>query len=344
MNKISIIHLIPENRVGGVENAAKSFFSHKNDLLNFSVDYIFADNEAALVKRYSLSQLIKILIKARQISKISPDVVILSLWRSCLCGLFIKLFKPKIKLITFLHSCNDVHILEFFATRIIALFSMRIFADSQATMTERISWLPSKKMELISFLIKNESQQLSKKVTPSFIFWGRLSKEKGLDTSINFFYEIYKKYPNATFKIIGPDCGIMDQLKDQIKFLKIESAVSFSGVLSTPEIAKCASDASFYLQASLFEGMGMSVVEAMQLGLVPIVTPVGQIAFYCKDGYNAVFINRNDSIGKVILLLEDNKIYQCFRYNSISLWKDQTSYSESMTIACENISRLLKND
>ena len=39
-------------------------------------------------------------------------------------------------------------------------------------------------------------------------------------------------------------------------------------------------NASFYLQTSKFEGFAMSVVESMMMGLVPVVTPVGEIGRY----------------------------------------------------------------
>ncbi len=38
--------------------------------------------------------------------------------------------------------------------------------------------------------------------------------------------------------------------------------------------------------------MAISVIEAMQAGLVPIVTPVGEITGYCSDGVNSVFFEK----------------------------------------------------
>jgi glycosyltransferase involved in cell wall biosynthesis len=62
------------------------------------------------------------------------------------------------------------------------------------------------------------------------------------------------------------------------------------------EIFGFACEGSFYLQTSLQEGMAMSVVEAMQLGLVPVVTPVGQIATYCRDGENSILVGDDDDV------------------------------------------------
>ena len=51
-----------------------------------------------------------------------------------------------------------------------------------------------------------------------------------------------------------------------VKNVKIYSEMSFD------EIKKYAKKSSFFIQSSIAEGMAMSVLESMQLGLVPIVT------------------------------------------------------------------------
>ena len=52
-----------------------------------------------------------------------------------------------------------------------------------------------------------------------------------------------------------------------------------------------------YIQLSAHEGMAMSVVEAMQHGMLCVVTPVGEIPNYTSDGENAVLM---DVVGGVI--------------------------------------------
>ena len=50
----------------------------------------------------------------------------------------------------------------------------------------------------------------------------------------------------------------------------------------------------------------MSVVEAMQLGLVPVVTNVGEISRYCIDNFNSVIyksdIETFDDISKLLIM------------------------------------------
>jgi glycosyltransferase involved in cell wall biosynthesis len=90
------------------------------------------------------------------------------------------------------------------------------------------------------------------------------------------------------------------------------------------------------LQTSLYEGMSMSVIESMQMGLVPLVTPVGEIGAYCKQGMNAVIVESDQKAAEDILdLLNANDRYQLLRVNAIATWKDKPLYHESILVACK---------
>lgn len=87
--------------------------------------------------------------------------------------------------------------------------------------------------------------------------------------------------------MIGPDQRERLKIEQIAKQLKLGAVVTFLGPKSQGEIASFASQVSFYLQTSVFEGIAVSVVEAMQIGLVPVVKPVGQIMRYCREGFDA---------------------------------------------------------
>ena len=130
----------------------------------------------------------------------------------------------------------------------------------------------------------------------------------------------------------------MVKLKNLSKKLNIEKNVNFLGPKDFDSIINLSKNASFYLQTSKLEGMAMSVVEAMQLGLVPVVTPVGEIKNYCIDEVNAILIDDEDSAVKSILNLLDNKnAFEKIRQNTISYWNDSEIYSESIERASLSI-------
>ncbi len=131
--------------------------------------------------------------------------------------------------------------------------------------------------------------------------------------------------------IIGPDGGELNDLVRLCRQLNLSEAVSFLGPMGIDDIPTAALDAAFYLQTSNFEGMAMSVVEAMQLGLVPVVTPVGEIANYCEQGKSAILVSDDAEIPRQIQnLLEHPDRYQEMRLNAISRWQNKPTYAESI--------------
>ena len=112
----------------------------------------------------------------------------------------------------------------------------------------------------------------------------------------------------------------------------------FKGQVTFDEIICYACQASFYLQTSVLEGFAMSVVESMQLGLVPVVTPVGEIGFYCINGKNAVIVDSDKQAAEDVLsLLASNDHYQSLRTMAIATWKDHVLYQDSVLNACKDI-------
>ena len=80
----------------------------------------------------------------------------------------------------------------------------------------------------------------------------------------------------------------------------------------------------------------MSVVEAMQMGVVPIVTAVGEIGSYCQSGENSVVIDTEElAIESVLTLLACDAQYKAMRSKAIATWNDVPRYAESVLHACE---------
>ena len=147
----------------------------------------------------------------------------------------------------------------------------------------------------------------------------------------------------ARFWIVGPDGGELDAIKSLCVSCGLTNAVTFLDASTHEEIISYSRRASFYLQTSSYEGMAMSVVESMQLGLVPVVTPVGEIANYCLQGVNAVIIRSDqNAVDDVIGLLNDDDRYQTIRAAAIASWTGKALYRDSVLSACQNL--LLKKN
>ena len=76
------------------------------------------------------------------------------------------------------------------------------------------------------------------------------------------------------------------------------------------------------------------------MGLVPIVTPVGEIPSYCSHGTNALIINSTEQVVEDINdLLNNNEEYQTIRNQAITTWKGSLLYSQSILQACESLEK-----
>ncbi len=100
----------------------------------------------------------------------------------------------------------------------------------------------------------------------------RLTPMKGIEFSLRAFAEILKSLPNAIYILVG-DGESSDQYKHLAKELYIEENVIFLGYQVQVFDPLAAMD--IFLFPSLKEAMGISVVEALAVGLPVVSTNVG---------------------------------------------------------------------
>ena len=342
--KIKIFHIIPTKYGGGVEAAARTINLYSSQDFLFSVYYIKKNkNENSVINFFKT-------IKYLYYQK--PDIILTSLWKSNFLCLLYKLFNKKTKLILFLHAPRNVHLLDEFITNLTAICSFEIWADSEITMKERIYnlhfykiyqnlFFKNTKKRVISFVKERIIPLPGKSCKTKFIYWGRLSQEKNIDKAIKFFSEMHKLFPDSTFIIIGSDNGVKELLNSMIKKMHLTENVFIFNFMKFSEIRKYAKNASFFIQFSSFEGMAMSVSESMQLGLIPIVTNVGQIKIYCKNLFNSIIYQNNEKevIENILKLISSKKEFNRMRENSINTWSNSSTYKKDLIKNFEEISK-----
>lgn len=329
-----VIHLMPYDGIGGVELAAKSGATHHDPDIALALHYIFP-NVSSRAQRGATFNPFAFFTAAWRIYQAQPDLLIVSLWRASIVGLIVKCLRPRTRLVTFIHNSKDAHLADRLLTRLSIYVSEALFFDSESSLKERFTTLPKKHTAIISFLTRHLEPAAGALEGPSarFIFWGRLNKQKNLPRALELFSKIHAQMPDAHFDLIGPDGGELPDLMAACRTLALESAVTFHGPLQWDEIAERAVNASFYLQTSQYEGMAMAVTEAMQLGLVPIVTPVGEIATYCTDE-NAVILGTQpedqDHIGTISDMIINPSVYDSRRQAAIDHWAGKRVYCEDL--------------
>ena len=109
----------------------------------------------------------------------------------------------------------------------------------------------------------------------------RLEAEKDLGTAIKAFEIIAKKYADVVFIIVG-DGSLRQSLEVLAKSLGVEEKVRFVGWKErTEEYYK---DADIYISTSLYEGYGMSMVEAGSFGIPLVISDTGVAGSVFKSG------------------------------------------------------------
>ncbi|EFH2676779.1 glycosyltransferase, partial [Escherichia coli] len=88
------------------------------------------------------------------------------------------------------------------------------------------------------------------------------------------------------------------------------------------------------LQFSHFEGMAMSVVDAMQVGVIPIVNNVGEIPNYVKNNINGIILDDkklgdenylNLNISCLLNIIKNDGGYFLYN-NAIKTFQDNNTY------------------
>tara|TARA_B100000401_G_C52788678_1_gene712225 strand:- start:186 stop:1211 length:1026 start_codon:yes stop_codon:yes gene_type:complete len=337
-----IIHIIPSNAIGGVELAAETAKNIKSK--NYIFEIIYLSTKKYKIGK-SIFSLIELLITTKRILRKDPDFVIVSLWKSCISAYLLSLFKPKVKIILFLHLTKSTNIVDFFLNKIISKKAFQIWSDSDSTNFIRSKELKidnKKPRKIISFIRFKNLPNNCTKAAPKFIFWGRIHKQKRIDKAIKLIHQIINNgNKNAEFLIIGPNCGELDYLKNLCKKLKIEKNILFENEMDFKNIIKLSKQYSFFLQLSDYEGMAMSVIESMQLGLIPLVTNVGEIQYYCFDKENSIiYKNAKDTAQEVINLISNEKVFNSIRDKALLEWNNKTTYKDDLKENLESISIL----
>ncbi|CAM5444121.1 hypothetical protein TMEC54S_03282 [Thauera mechernichensis] len=340
------VHVIPFDGIGGVEVAARTtpdaalpqFHFRKLYLLDAHYAAANAQNATTTPPRRVLDHPRVYWDALQRLRRLGPRLVIASLWRSCAIAIVLKLLRPSTKVVTFLHLATDVHLADKWLNTIAMWLSTEIWADSQATLDARVSQRLRGRTRVISFLVERQAPPEPRAPLPRFVFWGRLHPQKGLSRALRVFALIHAQRADAEFLVIGPDGGQRGALEEQVAALGLSGAVRFAGGMDRAAIFALAREFSFYLQTSEVEGMAMSVIEAMQLGLVPVVTPVGEIGRYCQDGENAVLVSEDEEAARqAVALIADAETFQRMASAAVQTWQAKRLYREDVMDACQEL-------
>lgn len=124
----------------------------------------------------------------------------------------------------------------------------------------------------------------------------RIVDFKNQEMLVYAFADVFKKHPDYSLKIYGPDSGdgTLERLKDAIKKTGMEEHVQLMG--QSDSLEKDLRCAAVFAYPSNYEGMPNSLMEAMALGLPCVATdcPCGGPRELISDGVNGLLIPVGD--------------------------------------------------
>lgn len=338
-----ILHLVAADALGGVETAARS--AAEADRLPCDFTLMFMAGETVATRRDRIvdhpgrrsNSPLTLLQSIRDVLRISPDVLVCSLWRSMLVGMAVKRLRPSIRLVCFLHNSVPEHRLDQMVHDAAMRMADEIWADSDATVQARTPAVRTP-TRVISFITRkrNAAVPATALAAPHFVGWGRIHPQKGIDRSIAFIAALVARGIDARFEVRGEDHGALAALQAQAEQLSMGDRVRFPGPVAQDDLPALAARHAFFLQLSRYEGMGMSVVEAMQLGLVPVVTPVGQVGEYVVDGRNGIIADPampEATAATLAAVLADPARYHALADAAAGTWQAVRLYADDVCAA-----------
>lgn len=133
------------------------------------------------------------------------------------------------------------------------------------------------------------SCRISGKRENVFLFVGRLSRNKQVEKLIEAFSVLSKNGIRFELRIVGEDWeGIRPGLEETAKKNGISDQTVFVGKVTEEQLLQEYCQAEFFVSASRYEGFGISAIEAMAAGCIPIVNNIDSFRNFLsppKDGF-----------------------------------------------------------
>ena len=121
----------------------------------------------------------------------------------------------------------------------------------------------------------------------------RLTKQKGHSVLLNAFSELLSDWPNAQLLIAG-DGEELPTLELLSNKLNLTEHVQFLGPIRN--VREFLSVLDVFAHPSIFEGLGIAVIEAMSMGLAIVATKVDGLAELITDGVEGSLVEPNNPI------------------------------------------------
>lgn len=312
MKKKVLVISVSNNGRGGVASVVTTFMN--NDVLNneFDINYLHSHNPRGKLIKYTS------MLKAYftfPFFLLFHDFHVAHIHGS-LKGSFVRKYYFLIWLRIFsiptIYQCHAALVTKFFTSlspRKLSVFQSA-FGKYQLRLCLGSSWvshfsrLTHQDWEVLFNPVPELTLQKITHEDCNFTFMGELSERKGIHDLLNAFSQV--KSENSRLLIAGN--GDIDSLKVLCDEIKILNKVEFLGWINNEQKLELLAKTDVVILPSYAEGLPMSVLEAMSVGLPVITTPVGAVEDAITHDVHGLLVEPGNipQISQAITELSDN--------------------------------------
>lgn len=268
-------HLIPSMRYGGVEVGIVKSYQQISCEFDYQIVVLRGKNE---INNIPITSFWTFISKVRR-----QDIVIVSLWKTYLIGLF--LASLRFKVLPFIHHSGNVHLIANMITKFTTAVFSRGIADSSAS-----SAYYNTNYDIAPYVFSfDEMNSESRDI--DVIWVGRDAEQKRFDLSMR----VMSWLSNSGYNVLS----IIATNRDY------DFEHPFIINCNTDEVVRLLNRSKVYMQLSVYEGFSMSTAEAIMSGCRPFVTPVGEIPKYLDKKYFVESIQIESIISELRAILEE---------------------------------------
>lgn len=319
--KILIVHKLPPFNRGGAEQViwqtAKEFATQGHDITFFSPDagkdrpqpeidgiefewVPTSDDEFRSQFEFFLRGPIQY---PRVYNKISPDIVYDNI---CPFPFHLAHIYGNSKVISKVHAVyrwDAIACKRHWATKVgtimgeetYRIFSNELFITNSDSTSQRLEPLVSRRNKIRTNPLGINLDRFDFTPNPNsnvVLSLSKLTPRKNIGTLLHAWQFVESEYPSAELVVAGsgPMESQLHDLKDKLQL----NNVVFRGYVSEEEKKRLLRDCFAYVLPTIYEGFGLSNLEAMASGLVTISTDTWGVKDYLIDGENGIVVKPND--------------------------------------------------
>jgi glycosyltransferase involved in cell wall biosynthesis len=153
------------------------------------------------------------------------------------------------------------------------------------------------------------NQSAARRSSSTLLFLGDIGRRKGIYDLIRALARISKSIPEV--RLVAGGRGEIDEVRQRTKELGVDELVQLPGYVSGADKSRLLSEAAIYVLPSYNEGVPISILEAMSVGLPIVTTPVGGIPDVIRDGEEGFLVapgSIDELARRIIELLESDEL------------------------------------